>query len=77
MTAYHPIATMQQLESAGFKRQQAEALAQAISDGRDDLVTRSDLRAELNKMALNLFLANAAFMALCTTLIGVVVTLHH
>ncbi|EQA97257.1 hypothetical protein [Sphingobium sp. HDIP04] len=71
MTAYNPIATMQRLQEAGLNRRQAETLADEFVSVRDDLVTLSDLKAELNAVALRI----CAAMALGFTALGFIVSL--
>ena len=75
MTAYNPIATMQRLEATGMARKQAEALADEFVSVRDDLVTLSDLKAELNATALRICAAMGAAMALGFTALGFIVSL--
>jgi hypothetical protein len=48
MTAFNPIASMQRLEAAGFKRAQAEALADELRDATSDLVTNEHLTFALD-----------------------------
>jgi hypothetical protein len=43
MSAFNPIASMQRLEAAGFKRAQAEALADELRDAMSELVTNEQL----------------------------------
>jgi hypothetical protein len=45
MSAYNPIATMQNLETGGFERTQAHTLIGALDDVRADLATKADLDA--------------------------------
>lgn len=67
MSAYNPIASMQRLEAAGFKRAQAEALADELRDATSDLVTREILKAELDRQFIRLCAAGAAMLALAVT----------
>lgn len=76
MNAYNPIATMQRLEGAGMTRKQAEALADEFISARNDLVTRSDLKAELNAASLRICAALGAGMALGFTALGVLISLN-
>ena len=48
MSTYNPIASMQRLEAAGFKRAQAEALADELRDATSDLVTNEQLTRALD-----------------------------
>ena len=48
MSAFNPIASMQRLEAAGFKRAQAEALADELRDATSDLVTNEQLTRALD-----------------------------
>lgn len=66
-SAFNPIASMQRLEAAGFKRAQAEALADELRDVTTDLVTREILKAELDRQFIRLCAAGAAMLALTVT----------
>jgi len=67
MNTFNPIASMQRLEAAGFKRAQAEALADELRDATSDLVTREILKAELDRLFIRLCAAGAAMLALAVT----------
>jgi hypothetical protein len=71
MSAFNPIASMQRLEAAGFKRAQAEALADELRDAISELVTReyfkAELKAELDRLFIRLCAAGAAMLALAVT----------
>jgi hypothetical protein len=67
MSIYNPIASMQRLEAAGFKRAQAEALADELRDAISDLVTREFLKAELDRLLIRQSAACAAMLALAVT----------
>jgi hypothetical protein len=51
MSAFNPIASMQRLEAAGFKRAQAEALADELRDAMGGLVTNEQLTKALDAQA--------------------------
>ena len=68
MSAFNPIASMQRLEAAGFKRAQAEALADELRDAIGDLVTREILKAELDRLLIRQSAVGAAMLALAVTL---------
>jgi hypothetical protein len=51
MGAFNPIASMQRLEAAGFKRSQAETLAEELRDAMGDLVTNEQLTKALDAQA--------------------------
>ena len=51
MNMFNPIAAMQRLETAGFKRAQAEALADELRDAMNDLVTNEQLTRALDAQA--------------------------
>ena len=51
MSAFNPIASMQRLEAAGFKRAQAEALADELRDAMGGLVTNEQLTTALDAQA--------------------------
>lgn len=75
MNAYNPIATLHRLEAAGMDRKQAETLADEFVSVRGDLVTLTDLKAELNATALRICAAMGAAMALGFTALGFLVSL--
>ena len=56
MSAYNPIASMQRLEAAGFKRAQAEALADELRDAMSNLVTNEQLTRALDALESRLSL---------------------
>jgi hypothetical protein len=76
MNAFNPIAAVKRLEASGFNRRQAEALADTMIDVKTDLVTRADLKAELNAMALRLIGAQTAVTALGVAILGVLISLN-
>lgn len=51
MSPYNPIASMQRLEAAGFKRAQAETLADELRDGMSGFVTNEQLTIALDALA--------------------------
>lgn len=51
MHAFNPIASMQRLEAAGFKRAQAEALADELRDAMAGIVTSEQLSKALDAQA--------------------------
>ena len=91
MNAFNPIATMQKLEASGFARQQAETLADALSDVRTDLVTKIDLDAglsatrasleaaidiKLNAFAWRVCGVLGAWMAVGFSALGLLISIH-
>lgn len=72
MTAFNPITTMQRLGDAGFKRPQAEALANELHHATTELVTKDDLNkaldAQANKVTLRIGAMLAAVLTLAVTL---------
>lgn len=71
MNAFNPIASLQRLEAAGFKRAQAEALADELHSATSMLVTKDDLDkaldAQANKITLRLGALIGALLALAVT----------
>ena len=51
MSVFNPIASMQRREAAGFKRAQAEALADELRDAMGGLVTNEHLTKALDAQA--------------------------
>ena len=68
MNAFNPIASLHRLEGAGFKRVQAEALAEELHHATTELVTKDDLAkaldAQANKITLRLGGVMAALLGL-------------
>ena len=67
--AFDTAAAVRQMEDAGMKRDQAEAIASAIRNSQGDLVTKADLRAEIaglerRMMGYSLALAGVLFAAI-------------
>ena len=75
MNAYNPLDSMRRLEAAGLNRQQAEAIADEISDGTSDLVTREMLEAALDKQTIKLGGFVAAMIVIATTILGVLISI--
>jgi hypothetical protein len=79
MNLYNPLAATKRLEPAGMKRRMAEAIASEINDGKSDLVTKEDLRqqldATLDKQTIKLGGFVAALFALATTILGMLISL--
>ena len=51
MSVFNPIASMQRFEAAGFKRAQAETLADELRDAMNNLVTNEQLTRALDAQA--------------------------
>ena len=49
-TTFDTLAAARDMETAGLKREAAEAVATAIRAGQGDLVTRTDLKAEVSRL---------------------------
>ena len=75
MNAYNPLDSMRRLEAAGLNRQQAEAIADEISDGTSDLVTKDMLEAALDKQTIKLGGFVAAMIVIATTILGVLISI--
>lgn len=72
MNAFNPIATLQRLEVAGFKRAQSEALASELHHATTELVTKDELTkaldAQANKLTLRIGAMVAALLAFTVTI---------
>jgi hypothetical protein len=79
MNLYNPLDATKRLEAAGMERRMVEAIASEINDGKSDLVTKEDLRqqldAALDKQTIKLGGFVAALFALATTILGVLISL--
>jgi hypothetical protein len=64
MSAYNPIATLQRLEASGFKRAQAETLADELHSATTQLVTKDELTKALDAQANRLTLRICSVMGL-------------
>lgn len=71
MAAFNPIETLQRLEGAGFKRPQAEALANELQGATVERVTKEELQkaldAQADKLTLRLGGIAAALLAAAVT----------
>lgn len=74
MNAFNPIAMMQRLEASGFKRGQAEALADEMRSAIVPLVTQEQLDASLNKQTIRLGVIVVAAVTLACTVLGVILS---
>ena len=76
MNAYNPLDAMKRLEASGLERRQAEAIASEINDGKSNLVTRDDLKQQLDaladKLLVKIGLLVSGVVALACTVMGVV-----
>lgn len=73
MNAYNPLTSAHRLESAGLSRTQAEAIASEIGDGTNDLVTKEQLEAALDKVTIRLSVINAGMLTLACTILGTLI----
>lgn len=77
MNAYNPIATMNRLEAAGFKRQQAETLADEMHGAMLTLVTQEQLEAAMNRQTIRICAILGSCMAIGFAVLGVLISLHN
>lgn len=71
---FDPIATTHRLELAGFKRAQAEALAQEMREAMLHLVTQEQLNAALDRQTIRIVGSLAAFITVACTVLGLVLS---
>ncbi|HEX8486228.1 hypothetical protein [Sphingomonas sp.] len=78
MNAYNPLDSMRRLEAAGLERRQAEAIANEINEGKSDLVTREDLKQQLDaiadKLLIKVGIMVAAIVAMACSIMGVLIS---
>lgn len=74
MNSYNPLSASHRLEAAGLPRQQAEAIATEITDGTNDLVTKEQLTAALDKQTIKIGIMMSAIIALACSILGVVLS---
>lgn len=72
MNAFNPITTLQRLEASGFKRAQAEVLADELHTATTQLVTKDELDkaldAQANKLTLRIGAIVGGLLAVAVTL---------
>ena len=70
---------MKRLESSGFDRRQAEAIASEIDSGTKEFVTRDILKTELDaaisKVTIKLGALTAAIIGIATTFLGILISI--
>lgn len=74
MNAFNPLSSAQRLEAAGLPRKQAEAIAGEITDGTNDLVTKEQLVAALDKQTIKIGIMVSAIVALACSIMGIVLS---
>jgi len=75
MTAFNPIQFTRRLESVGFKRAQAEALAEGYRDAMQSHVTDEQLKAALDRQTIRICGFLGTIFALGFTALGLIVSL--
>ena len=75
MNAYNPLDSMKRLEAAGLDRRQAEAIAGEINDGTDNLFTKEQLVAALDKTTIRIGILTSGIVAVATAVLGVLISL--
>ncbi len=73
MNAYNPLSSAQRLEASGMSRKQAEAVASEIGNGTNDLVTKDQLEAALDKQTIRVSIINAGMLTLACTILGTLI----
>ncbi len=71
---YNPLTATQRLEASGISRKQAEAIASEINDGTEQLVTKEQLVAALDKQTIKIGILTSAIVALACSIMGVIIT---
>ena len=74
MNAYNPLSSAQRLEAAGFPRSQADAIAAEVGQSTNDLVTKEQLEAALDRVTIRLSVILGGIVTLACTILGVVLT---
>jgi hypothetical protein len=74
MNMYNPLTATQRLEASGISRKQAEAIASEINDGTEQLVTKEQLVAALDKQTIKIGILTSAIVALACSIMGVIIT---
>ena len=80
MNAYNPLEATKRLQAAGIARRQAEAIASEIGDGMSNLVTKENLRdqleAALAKQTIRNGVVTSGIVAVATTVLGLLISLQ-
>ena len=74
MNAYNPLSSAQRLEAAGFPRGQADAIAAEVGQSTNDLVTKEQLEAALDRVTIRLSVILGGIVTLACTILGVVLS---
>jgi hypothetical protein len=78
---FKPLAAVAQLETAGFNRSQAVAIATVLDDGIAERVTKHDLELALsqseNRLTARFGIMLAAGLSLAVAILGAIITLSH
>ena len=74
MNAYNPLSSAQRLEAAGFPRNQADAIAAEVGQSTNDLVTKEQLEAALDRVTIRLSVILGGIVTLACTILGVVLS---
>ena len=74
MNAYNPLSSAQRLEAAGFPRGQADAIAAEMGQSTNDLVTKEQLEAALDRVTIRLSVILGGIVTLACTILGVVLS---
>ena len=73
MNAYNPLSAAHRLEETGLSRKQSEAIASEINEGTNDLVTKDQLLAALDKQTIRIAVINAGMLTLACTILGTMI----
>lgn len=63
------------MEAAGLARAQAEAIAGEITGGTNNLVTKSELEAALDKTAIRIGILTSGIVAVATAILGLLISI--
>lgn len=74
MNSYNPLTSAHRLEATGLPRKQAEAIASEIGDGTNELVSKEQLEAALDKQTIKIGIMVSAIVALAWSILGVVLS---
>jgi hypothetical protein len=80
MNAFNPLEATKRLQAAGIARRQAEAIASEIGDGMSHLVTKENLRDQLEAALAGQTIRNgivtSGIVAIATTVLGLLISLQ-
>lgn len=73
---FKPLVAVAQLETAGFERKQAVAIATVLDDGISERVTKDDLTLALSQSENRLTARFGVMLSVAVAVLGVIISLN-